>query len=183
MNPGLAMRSREAYQKVFSAKFNLRGALVHLLTRVRNFNAAGHAITDQEKNELILLRQRVDRFSKKLKKFERFLDGDHLRLSSYEQAVRAANSSPPEQERVIRSLLQRGGLARKLIMRNPTAATPLDKSATLRRTNADDMEVREYETLQYTLDENKRELIDYGKMLRLIESAIRGDVPRQYHDV
>jgi hypothetical protein len=183
MNPGLAMRSREAYQRVFSAKFNLRGALVHLLTRVRNFNAAGHAITEQEENELVLLRQRVQAFSNELTEFEQFLQGKYLRLSAYEQAIRTGSSSPAEQEAVIKSLIKRGGLGKKLIMRNPSATTPLDKSVTLRRTQADDKQVRKFERWQYTLDENKGELRDYGEMLRLIESAIRGDVPRQYHDV
>src|SRR6266576_3071569 len=104
MNPGLAMKSREAYQKVFSAKFNLRGALVHLLTRVRNLNAAGHTITEQEQNELLLLRQRVHAFSDELKEFERFLQGKWLGLSAYEQAVRAGNSAPAEQEGVIKNV-------------------------------------------------------------------------------
>lgn len=182
MNPGLSMKSREAFEKVAAAKFNLRAALLHLLTRVRNLNAAGHAITEQERNELVLLRGRVNGFSAELEEFERFIQG-RLGLSGYEQAVRAGNGSAAEQQGVLRSLISRGGLAKKLILREPTATTPLDKSATFRRTKPDDKMVRKFEALQYTYDENQRELMDYREMLRQIESATRGDVPQRYHDV
>jgi hypothetical protein len=183
MNPGLTTKSREAYEKVFEAKFSLRAALLHLLTRVRNLNAAGHAITVQETDELELLRGRVRAFSDELEKFEQFIRDKGIGLSGYEQAVLAGNGSPAEQQGIIKSLIRRGGLAKKLILREPSATTPLDKSATTRLTKPDDKNVRKFETLQYTLDENKRELMDYREMLLRIESATRGDVPQRYHDV